>query len=341
AQALALDGGRYATPYAFVRALRRRTIKVAAPDLGGAVRLLTVHGAKGLEADAVFVLDADPERNATDTATLLVDWPVEAMSPRRCAFVYSESRCPSDLADAMAAEHRAREREELNGLYVAMTRARRSLVFSASEPHRGGPGTSWWQRIEAHAAAWPAASDDRTPSLHEPAPKVEQLPRWSAAPAEPVGTAVAPDSAAARLGRAVHRVLEWQTGIGGEPDVLAAGAAAEFGAPVEQVAALAARILGSAEGARFFDRSQLRWAANEVPVSLDGEVLRIDRLVCVATGDAPVWWVLDYKLSAQAALDPDVQQQLARYCRAVAPLAGGAPVRSAVITGDGAVHVVI
>ena len=106
AQALLLDGGRYATPYGFVRALKRRAVKSAPPVRADAVRLLTVHGAKGLEADTVFVIDADPERPTTETTTLLVDWPVEAERPRRCAFVYSESRCPPSLVDAARARDR-------------------------------------------------------------------------------------------------------------------------------------------------------------------------------------------------------------------------------------------
>jgi ATP-dependent helicase/nuclease subunit A len=33
----------------------------------------------------------------------------------RCAFVYSESRCPPSLVELLARETEAREREELNG----------------------------------------------------------------------------------------------------------------------------------------------------------------------------------------------------------------------------------
>ena len=56
---------------------------VRAPAVAGpeAVRLLTVHGAKGLEADVVFVADADPEPRRHETCTLLVDWPVGADAP--------------------------------------------------------------------------------------------------------------------------------------------------------------------------------------------------------------------------------------------------------------------
>ena len=156
-QALTLDGARYATPYNFVRALRRRAVQVASPAMADAVQLLTVHGAKGLEANWVFVMDADPQPRNGATATLLVDWPVDSEAPQRCAFLYSESRCPPSLVPLLDSERSARRREELNGLYVAMTRARLALVFSATTPTRHLPEASWWQRIEALALPWPHA----------------------------------------------------------------------------------------------------------------------------------------------------------------------------------------
>ncbi|MEO8924398.1 MAG: UvrD-helicase domain-containing protein, partial [Caldimonas sp.] len=141
AQALMLDGARYATPYGFVRALKRRILKAALPVRADAVRLLTIHGAKGLEADTVFVMDTEPEAPPVETTTLLVDWPVDAGRPARCAFVYAESQCPRSLQPLLAVEQAAREREALNALYVAMTRARHRLVFSATEPMpRSGAG---------------------------------------------------------------------------------------------------------------------------------------------------------------------------------------------------------
>lgn len=336
AQALELDGGRYATPYGFVRALKRRTIKVPAPDLGGAVRLLTVHGAKGLEADVVFVMDADPEPPQVETATLLVDWPVQADAPRRCAFVYSESRAPAELTVALADEQRSRRREELNALYVSMTRARRRLVFSATQPRpRQNAAPGWWQRIEACAQPWPRhdEADATAAARAEPLPQVLELPRW-APPPLPAPVLPQAESAAARLGRAVHRVLEWHSG-GGELSALAGAAAAEFAAPAEDVARIASRILASPACARFFDAAALRWAGNEVPVALDGTVLRIDRLVRLDEEGADTWWVLDYKLQHWPEELAAYHAQLAAYRAAVAQAQPGARVRSAFIAGDG------
>ena len=149
-------------------ATRRRTpscarsrsgrVKAALPVRASTVRLLTVHGAKGLEADTVFVMDTEPERTNPATTTLLVEWPVEAERPTRCAFVYNENRCPPSLRAALDDELRAREREELNGLYVAMSRAKRRLVFSATEPYLAPIGPTWWSRVGAACPAVAAAA---------------------------------------------------------------------------------------------------------------------------------------------------------------------------------------
>jgi len=336
-QALMLDGARYATPYNFVRALKRRAIKVAAPVQADAVQLLTVHGAKGLEAKVVFVMDAQPEASNPDTATLLVDWPVEADRPTRCAFIYSEARCPPSLQALLDQEKTARQREELNGLYVAMTRAKERLVFSRTEPHRATP--SWWQRVEHLVQAWEPAP------VHEPGQAAPQrtivlptLPVW-AAPPPSTKVEREPDSDASRLGQAVHRTLEWASAAGAgaaDIDTLASAAATEFDASPAEAARLASAIWRSHACQPFFTGPGLRWAGNEVPVAEAGELLRIDRLVQLQEegGDA-VWWVLDYKLALRPEAQGEYREQMLRYRRAVSALQPGEPVRCALINGHG------
>ena len=352
-QALSLDGARYATPYNFVRALKRRAIKVAAPSQPDAVQLLTVHGAKGLEARVVFVMDADPSPRKVETTTLLIDWPVDAEAPLRCAFVYSEAGCAPSLARLLAAEMQAREREELNGLYVAMTRAKERLVFSATEPHVAAKRTPWWARIEPLAAAWQpseagvseAAAGDAQPLT------LKQLPVWrDATSSQPVpvplsmlttGEQRQPDTEATRLGQAVHRVLEWATASAATVDLhaLAQAAAVAFGAPAAATLQIAGTLLHSPACARFWPGAPgLRWAGNEVPVSVAGELLRIDRLVSVDAEDGtPQWWVLDYKLAHTPEQLPAYRDQMLRYREAVQRAQPGAVVRCALLTGAGAV----
>lgn len=349
-QALLLDGARYATPYNFVRALRRRAISVAPPSQSDAVQLLTIHGAKGLEARVVFVMDGDPQASNPETTTLLIDWPVDAAAPRRCAFVYAESACPASLQGLLDAERVAREREELNGLYVAMSRARERLVFSATEPLRPPPGLSWRQRLDPWAPRWtpaepragaPAAAGDGAVARLKTLPPLDAvamtLPRPSA---EPVA-----ETEQTRLGKAVHRVLEWASGAvpdGAAADLgeLAHAAALEFASAPAQVERLARTILDSPAARPFFSGPTLRWSGNEVPVGDDGDVLRIDRLVLLEepvaeASQGPTWWVLDYKLQHAPQQLETYRAQLLRYRDAVRRAQPGSLVRCAFLSGAG------
>ena len=341
AQALELDGGRYATPYGFVRALRQRALTATPPAQPDAVQLLTVHGAKGLEAQIVFVMDADPEVQNAETAGLLVDWPVHSPAPERCAFVYSEARCPPSLAATLAQERAAREREELNGLYVAMTRARQALVFSRVQPHHGSPQASWWARVGERLQAWIPQDARSVPRADAPVRlrELPLLPRGERAPAAATG-----DDGTARLGQAVHRVLEWRLGpAGGDSGMesLVAAAAAEFGLPaamVDEVQRLAETMLSSLAGARFFTDADIEWAGNEIALSLDGESLRVDRLVARREPDGRrVWWVLDYKLRHRPQQLAAYGEQMHRYREAVRRAQPGDEVRCAFVTGAGEV----
>jgi ATP-dependent helicase/nuclease subunit A len=339
AVALDHDRGRYASLYRFVRALKAGQLTAAAATPPDAVQLLTVHGAKGLEAQAVFIADADPEPRPPERATLLVDWPVDAAAPRRVAFVRSEARVPPSLQALFDDEFAARRREELNGLYVAMTRARERLVFSRSLPSAARkPGTrSWWQRVEALAQPWqppPAAAAVRAEPTHVAVPVLPRLSRPFAVP----DSDAAADPAAARLGQAVHRALEWmgQPGASLDPQAAATAAAAGFGVDARAVSEVVARILASPSCARFFSSLFLRWSGNEVPLADAEGVMRLDRLVLLEDEGEPVWWVLDYKLNAAPAELPAYRQQMARYVAAVQAAQPGAAVRGGFITGRGA-----
>jgi ATP-dependent helicase/nuclease subunit A len=143
---LDIDGARFVTPYALVRALRAGGVRaptVAAPD---AVQLLTVHGAKGLEADTVLMLDCDAAPPRAQTMGVLVEWKGSDSAPTRFVFLASEKAPPACAASLLEEEQRARHREELNGLYVATTRARERLVLSSVRrraPTKAAGGAGW------------------------------------------------------------------------------------------------------------------------------------------------------------------------------------------------------
>jgi ATP-dependent helicase/nuclease subunit A len=332
AAALQVEGGRYATPYAFVRALKAGGLAAPASAQADAVRLLTVHGAKGLEAPLVLLLDTDTAAPRADTMGILLDWPGEAAAPRRFTFLVSESRPPACNAQPLQAEQAARAREELNALYVAMTRARSELVISSVQP-RQAADTSWWQRLAPHCEE-PAAPDAPVPqAAPAAAPHVLRVvPRWTA-PAAPA-VARTEDSAESRFGQAVHRLLELQLATGTVPASRLARLGREFGldaGALRQAREMAGRI-ATGEGAWAWDARQLAWAGDEVELVHEGQALRLDRLVQLRDGG---WWVLDYKSATRPQDDPALLAQLRRYGRAVAALNPGEPVQLAFLTGAG------
>ncbi len=351
-QALDLQSGRFWTLHGFVSALRERAPQWQRPLTGQGVRLLTVHGAKGLEADTVVLLDADATSPRAASHTLLVDWPVDSPKPHRVAFVASEARPPPLLQALMDDEREQRRREERNGLYVALTRARHRLIVSRTRWSRGGDDASWWRLLAMdQAPAWPLAA----PSLEtfDTAPAaapttVWRLPEWHAEPDSspgPGGAADAADPRAAALGEALHRVLEWATqpGVQGRRVDWCAAAAQMYALDGQAALALARAVdavLDSPETRPYLGAEPLQWAGNEVALVHEGQEIRLDRLVLLpAVGAAPAtWWVLDYKLHPQPLSQPEYLAQMQGYVQAVSALQPGEPVRGAFISADGRLH---
>lgn len=353
---LEMDAGRDATPYRWVRALRQSVQALPARTQVGAVQLLTIHGAKGLEAEVVFLIDTDPSASRSMSHGLLVDWPEGAAHPQRVAFVRSEAKPPPALADVLEAERQADQREELNALYVALTRARSSLVISAHEPFRSDRNPSWWTLLTrapalSQAEPWcprPAVDEFAHKQQDLPPAMLRALPKLPPRSAMPVITAEDGEDvqgASLRLlGQVVHRGLELLTTLPlaqreqarVTQAVHAAAQALQlpnglWREAVERVSS----ILAQSALQRWLDPDALRWAGNEVTLSDGGEILRIDRLVALDTPDGPAWWVIDYKLGEQPLALAAYHAQMGRYVQAVRRLQPGEAVHGAFVTGSG------
>ena len=332
---LQLGGGRFTTPYGLVRALKAGGVRAPAAVNAQAVRLLTIHGAKGLEADTVLLLDTDAPDHKAETMGVLVDWPGEAAWPVKFVFLASESHPPSCAVATLAAERVERQREELNALYVALTRARANLVLSSIEPHRR-TGRSWWQRlletelvprlgIDVAAVSAGSGSGSGGADL-----EIRTLP--SAPPGQSSSPFVAElESRERRIGKAMHRMLEW--GRVYEPNTLAA--AREFQLTPQQgaaAAAMAERIL-QGDAAWAWDAAVVAWSGNEVEMQFEGQLLRMDRLL--QRRDNGHWWVLDYKSAGAPQEDPQLRSQLCSYRKALRSIYPDAIVRAAFLTAQG------
>lgn len=347
--ALTADSGRYPSLPRFLRFLEvRARAELDAPDeapppaLAGHLRIMTVHAAKGLEAPAVFVVNAGSGGSGAGPR-LLVDWPTEAERPRLLALAGAKDPLTAQLIAAARARGQA---EDLNLLYVAMTRARQFLHVSG---FRSRNTDSWheraWNALErlgavaapgaarVHANGAPPPAPARPPPA--PMPPVDprlrlKLPLPAVPrPARASGPRGA-DTAATRRGTALHRLLQALTdGVAGESLQAELEPLLERGGFAALLAAARA-VLAEPALARFFDAEKFRKAWNEVPLTTAAGAAVIDRLV----DDGDALWVLDYKSGA----DGDAAQlaerhgaQLRAYAEGVRAIWPGRRVRAGVI----------
>ena len=337
--ALQVNGGRYATPYAFVRALKAGGLQAPASSNPDAVRLLTIHGAKGLEAQAVLLLDTDTAQRNSESMGVLVDWPGEALSPRKFVFLISESRPPACATGSLAAEQAARQREELNALYVAMTRAKNTLGVSSIEPYREAPD-SWWQRLYRVTDEEQVFTVACQPPSHEPRefnlPDLPVLPVYTPVPASNSQAVPDADSPSARVGKAMHHLLEW----GHAGDHVAEQVGREFGLTPAQLldAQTKAQRIKTGEGAWAWDEAAIAWQGNEVELTYQGDTLRLDRLVQRKDAlHAGHWWVLDYKSAAHPERRAELVSKMHTYKAALQAIYKKQVVKAAFLTAEGTV----
>jgi ATP-dependent helicase/nuclease subunit A len=114
-----------------------------------AVRVMTVHGAKGLQAPLVILADATADPEASRSSKL--GWEIADGGPKTPVFRPRKDELAGSLADA-AETARLRDRaEHWRLLYVALTRAEERLVIGgALGPRARGepPETSWYQAVD-------------------------------------------------------------------------------------------------------------------------------------------------------------------------------------------------
>lgn len=165
---------------------------------GNAIRVMTVHGAKGLEAPVVILPDT-AIRKKTDRSRIVRPDGASALWKTRA------EESPPLLAQALADRAAAEQEESMRLLYVAMTRAETWLIVAAAG-EVGAAGESWYslvaeamKRVGAAEAApdgqnWPFGPGSRHAFGSWPAVAVRgatpvpapaaSLPEWLEQPAK-------------------------------------------------------------------------------------------------------------------------------------------------------------
>ena len=170
--ALEIDNGRYPSLPRFLDQLNRlRRSEQDQPDEHAPeeednqrVRLMTIHGAKGLEAPVIFLVDAATVKKSGQAYSALVDWPGDADRPAHFLLTGTAKKLDRVSRDLLDKQAQAALREDANLLYVAMTRARQQLYISGCQPDRSSePG--WYQMIAAALTDWQCTAEGGR--LHE------------------------------------------------------------------------------------------------------------------------------------------------------------------------------
>lgn len=376
-QSLELEGGRFQTPSTWLAAWSKAAlVSPSAPTPTGrsepmTISLLTIHGAKGLEADVVLILDAAAPTEPRDAGQVLVDWPAESARPRTWVYLASQKQAPGSMVAFLENEQQERVREELNALYVAMTRARRCLMVAASAPRVQDEG-SWWSHflragfspsgaewVSNHSGLVDINSAKAATALSTRSPAQAWTLGW-----EPLGWSYRPVigdgenvefpaletaadtgsfmcALAARKGEALHWLLErasprkFPGKFWSDQHIqqlhLRNRAVWQLDESDLSWALDCSHAILTGPARWAWDATRLLWSGNEVSVVHQSQLLRIDRLVHHADHGI---WILDYKSSLRPDLQAELLEQLRIYQRAITHLEQDV-VHAAFITADG------
>jgi ATP-dependent helicase/nuclease subunit A len=397
--ALSQDGGRYPSLGRFIEEINtiRRGDDDETPDEGDVdaepdlveldeesalseedqyqrVRMMTIHGAKGLESPFVIMLDANHTEGKADHRGVLLDWPPQSESPSHLS-MYTLATLTHPRSEVRERELLIAKNENWNLLYVAMTRAKQGLWISgvAKAPTAKNPTgldeKSWYGKaILAQLAmfedqAMPTDSKTQDPASQKTKSSNDFMiddfeVSWSAAQTsytkqlKDIESGVtleifqddggAPDnSKILEEGVHFHRLLEHltiQTGATSPEPISADQVIRWLGITKESAKKAldqANTVLNTQELKPYLTANQWVQAWNEIDVvSLDGKSLRLDRLVEFDDHLA----ILDYKLTIPeegSEAHSKYRAQLNNYKQELARIRPDKPARAYLISAKG------
>lgn len=343
-------------------------VKRQMDSAGDRIRVMTVHGAKGLEAPVVILPDTtDRDPRERDEILRLPDGPP--------MWKLSADDSPPAMAEARAARKRRMAEESLRLLYVALTRARSWLIVAGAgevkTEKKDGPKDpldwGWYAHVRTgmaaagavdcgegrlrHAAGdWPPDAPEQAAAGHDAASGA--LPGWALHPPGPVVQAAAllspsdlggakalageaeglSQEAAMARGTALHLLLEHLPGLdpAGWPEV--AGRLVPDAARRTGVLEEARRLLTDPALAALFAPGTLA----EVPVTatIGGRVMlgSIDRLIIGPERILAVDFKSNPVVPASPAEIPEgILRQMGAYAEALGQIWPGRRVETAVL----------
>jgi ATP-dependent helicase/nuclease subunit A len=280
------------------------------------VRVMTVHGAKGLEAPVVILADATADPAKVGRTPITLDFPIRGVGVAPLLRPRKEERS-SPFAELIAYQEERDLQEHWRLLYVALTRAADRLIVTGVAPKKDRPENCWHRKVEAALVTLGAELLDNDGLIYSGGTAASVKPRkgktelqpitvpdWAKAPAPPEARPPRPlapsaltqdreaappptgaQRAAAERGTLIHALLERLPGIASEHRLTAALRWLEQSAAVtdaslrEEIADCVCGILSDDRFAPLFGPNSLA----EAPIAAtlpDGRVIAgtVDRL---------------------------------------------------------------
>ncbi len=135
--ALDIDAGRYSSVQSFLDSIYKpgainnfSNTAVLYSDNTDAVHIMTIHAAKGLEAPVVFLVDTGSIPSKQRAYQSIVNWPHHAKRPEQFLIIGKKQTIDKKTQSKLSQQLDADWKEELNLLYVALTRAKQFLFIS-------------------------------------------------------------------------------------------------------------------------------------------------------------------------------------------------------------------
>ena len=340
-------------------------IKRQTEAAGKRIRVMTVHGSKGLEAPIVIMPDTADRKNEFRGQIVGVEG--------TALYKQSKDDSPAVLQDAVDQQIAAQQAERERLLYVSMTRAEKWLIIAAAGEAKSG-GNSWYESVSNAAEKLPfepvshdgqiiqrLESGDWTALIDH---SQSDLPQDAQIPLEPQFTKSAPDgpsrpqtcsasklpgakalagsdgldeTAAMRFGTKVHLLLEHLPSVApAERFTLAQGLLSGYDEKEENVAVCAEveTVLSNKALAPLFAENALSEVALSAPSATLGKRLHgiIDKLVL--SGDRVL--AVDFKTNATVPEAPQdtplgILRQMGAYSEALALIYPNRKIETAIL----------
>ncbi len=320
------------------------TLKREMEQASDQIRVMSVHAAKGLEANIVILPDAAYVAGGGQPSNFLQ---TDATSSFPYLPLWNLSGLPrNDELMAWVENEKRRAREERNRLlYVAMTRARNELYITGSSSGGAIPEHCWWNRLVDSLGEGlikqPDLLDETMDTAEGPdIATVQPVPLWAADPlpgsandrAKVEKNVPEEETEAQKRGTALHRLMQLLVEC---PSPARQDVAASFMAQTKLPPGDIGKLMS------LFDRPELEpfWTAegrSEVEIwskqaKSQSRIMRIDRLVLASQETL----ILDYKAGnpsgQQIHQDHPYVAQMARYADAIQDVRPEKPVRAALL----------